>query len=185
MESDKISQMRVDPIAHIKDGIAELFRHDYTRLYQILGIFQYTIVYGIICFYLGVGLESFFPDADESKNSWAITWEVLGQTFVLALALFYIRIFVKAIPAIPTLFMAKRSGTGRDFSTASYKFSEYQGELVVAIVFIGVQLNLLSKITILAKRVLNYFGLNKGVLRIHRSKAAVATSAGSDASPGN
>jgi hypothetical protein len=161
---EDFDNLRIRPWKHFQYGMMDLFRTDRIRLYQIVGIFQYTILYGVICFYLGAFLESLFPDADEGKASWKIALEVLGQCFILALSLFYIRLFVKAIPALPTLFLPSKTTGRSDLSTASYNFSEYQGELIVSIIFIGVQLNLLSKISILAKRTLNSVGLNKVVL---------------------
>ncbi|NBR60642.1 hypothetical protein EB118_18825 [bacterium] len=161
---EEIDKLRVQPWKHFQYGMKDFFRTDKARLFQIVGIFQYTILYGVICFYFGAFLESLFPNATDDKDSWKIAMEVLGQCFILALALFYIRLFVKAIPALPTVFLPSKSRGISDLSTASYSFSEYQGELIVSIIFIGVQLNLLSKISILAKRTLNSVGLNKVVL---------------------
>lgn len=163
---ESLKDLRVQPWEHFKKGITDLFRFDRVRLFQIIGIFQYTILYGFICFYLGSLLESLFPDADDTKKSIDIAKEVLGQCFILAVGLLYIRIFVKAIPAIPTFFLSSSSKGHVDLSTASYRFSEYQGELIVSIIFIGVQLNLLTKISILAKRFLNTLGLEKQILRL-------------------
>jgi hypothetical protein len=163
---EDLEDLKVQPWEHFKKGMLDFIRIDRMRLFQLLGIFQYTILYGLVCFYLGSTLESFFPDADEAKSSWTIAVEVLGQCFILAVSLFYIRIFIKAVPAIPTFFLHRRTRGHGDLSTASYRFSEYQGELIVAIIFIGVQLNLLTKISILAKRFLNMLGREKTVLRL-------------------
>lgn len=168
-----IKELRIQPRKHFISGIQEIFRTDRARLYQLIGIFQYTILYGIICFYLGAFLESMFPDADENKKSFIIAAEVIGQCFALSVGLMYIRMFVKAMPAIPTFFLPGKGKGVRDLSTAAYKFSEYEGELIVSIIFIGVQLNLLSKINILTKRVLKYFGIERKLLL--KQKAYIQT----------
>jgi hypothetical protein len=163
---ENIDNLKIQPWEHFKHGMIDFIRLDRARFFQLLGIFQYTILYGLVCFYLGSILESFFPDANENEKSWTIAAEVLGQCFIIAVGLFYIRIFIKAIPSIPTFFLRGRSRGHSDLSTASYRFSEYQGELVVAIIFIGVQLNLLTKISILAKRFLSMLGREKDILRL-------------------
>lgn len=152
------------PIEHFFTGLADFFRHDKVRFYEVLSIIQYSAIYGVICFYLGLWLESLFPESNEKAETLSITLEVLSQCILLAVSFFFIRKLVKAIPAIPTFFTNKG-----DLGFVPYRVTEYDGEFMLGVVFVGVQLNLLSKISILAHRVLRSFGMRKKILKLEHS----------------
>lgn len=156
--------IKLKPYEHFKVGVANFLRFDRKRLYEVLGIIQYSAIYGVTCFYIGLTIENLFPDADEKASTWKITWEVLSQCILLALTFFFVRKLVKSIPALPTFFTNRK-----EFGYAPYRVTEYDGEFMLGVVFVGVQLNLLSKISILAQRVLKSFGIRKKILKLEHS----------------
>jgi cytochrome c biogenesis protein CcdA len=152
------------PLEHFLAGLADFLRMDRQRGYEVLSIIQYSAIYGVTCFYLGLGIESLFPNADEKSETWKIVVEVLSQCILLTVAFFFIRKLVKSIPAIPTFFTNRG-----ELGFAPYRVTEYDGEFMLGVVFVGVQLNLLSKISILAHRVLQTFGYRKRILRLEHT----------------
>jgi hypothetical protein len=71
--------------------------------------------------------------------------EVLGETIFLAVCVFYIRKFVKAVPF---LFYIPGKHTYHP-----YLSSEFNGEIVVSVIFITLQTNLIKKLEELSKRI--------------------------------
>lgn len=155
------------PLEHFHKGLADFLRGDKQRFYEVLSIIQYSAIYGVTCFYLGLGIESMFPNADEKSETWKIVLEVLLQCILLTVSFFFIRKLVKSIPALPTFFTNRG-----ELGFAPYRVTEYDGEFMLGVVFVGVQLNLLSKISILAHRVLKTFGFRKRILRLEHSIGA-------------
>ena len=71
--------------------------------------------------------------------------EVLGQTIFLVICVFYVRKLVKAIPFLFYL-PGKRA-------YKPYLSTEFQGEIVIAIIFMTLQTNLIKKLDELSKRI--------------------------------
>jgi hypothetical protein len=161
------SEIIKKPLEHFRTGLADFLRNDKQRLYEVLSIIQYSAIYGVTCFYLGIGIESLFPDANENTVTWKLVLEVLFQCILLTVSFFFIRKLVKSIPAIPTFFTNRG-----ELGFAPYRVTEYDGEFMLGVIFVGVQLNLLSKISILAHRVLKTFGFKKRILRLEHSIGA-------------
>jgi hypothetical protein len=131
-------------IKHIERGANDLVKFDKGRFSQILEIIQYSILYAFAAGLFGLLLERIFPVPDETKQTHIILFEVLAQCVMSALSVFYLRKIVKIVPFI------LESGTYK-----THNVDEYNGEIMIAIVFVGIQKNLITKIEILRNRFLS------------------------------
>lgn len=129
---------------HIQGRIKDLTRLDTKRLYQVIEILQYSILYAFVTGFFGICLEKLFPTPDEKKSTHRILFEVLLQCMLSALSVFYLRKIVKVVPFI----------LEKEKYYETHSVEEYNGEIMIAIVFVGVQKNLLTKIDILRSRLL-------------------------------
>ena len=127
----------------IKDKLRDLITLDKFRIIQIFEIFQFSILYIILCLIAGIYLDYLFPDPDETKSSIHLMIELSIHSIVVALAVFYIR---KICHLFPILFEIEGF---RDVHT-----KEYDGEIIVAIIFFTTQKKIFEKINILHKRFL-------------------------------
>jgi hypothetical protein len=131
--------------AHFISRVRKLFNMNSVRLNEITETVQYVILYGIVTFYIGTWTNAAFPVFDQKKSSCQLMLEVLGQTIVLAICVFYIRKFVKAVP-----FMFYIPGR---YVYRPYLSTEFHGEIVISIIFITLQTNLMKKLEELSKRI--------------------------------
>ena len=125
--------------------IRKLFNLNTIRINEISETIQYTILYGIVAFYVGTWANAAFPHFDKTKSTWELMLEVLGQTIILAICVFYIRKLVKAVP-----FMFYLPGKK---TYKPYLSTEFHGEIVISIIFITLQTNLIKKLEELSKRI--------------------------------
>jgi len=134
----------------IKDKLKDIITFDNFRIIQIFEIIQFSILYIIICLIAGIYLDYIFPEVDENKSTLHIMIELSLHSIIVALSVFYIR---KLCHLVPLVFEVKGF---REVHTR-----EYDGEIIVAIVFFTTQKKIFDKISILHKRFLK--GLNKDV----------------------
>ena len=119
-----------------------------TRLYHILESLQYGILYLIAAFIGGVGLDFTFPHADDTKTSEVLFREVALQSLLLILVVIFVRYCVKSVPILFPV------GSGSSY--VPYETPEFNGEMMMGLVFLSSQLNLLEKINILSHRLYAY-----------------------------
>ena len=131
--------------AHFMGRIRKLFNLNTIRINEISETIQYTILYGIVAFNVGTWTNAVFPHFDKTKSTWELMLEVLGQTTVLAICVFYIRKLVKTVPFLFYL-------PGK-YSYNPYLSTEFHGEIVISIIFITLQTNLIKKLEELSKRI--------------------------------
>lgn len=127
---------------HVTENLEKLLTVDTVRGHHILEILEYSLLYAVIAGLAALGIEKIFPVPDEEKPTNRILVEVLLQCMLSAVAVFYIRKIVKVVPYIFE-------------NSASYDphdVMEYNGEIMIAIVFVGFQKNLLTKLEILRQR---------------------------------
>tara|TARA_Y100001970_G_C14164419_1_gene820436 strand:+ start:948 stop:1376 length:429 start_codon:yes stop_codon:yes gene_type:complete len=126
-------------IAKVFDkNIKELFKFNKTRINQLLEIAYFSIIYMFLSYNVGHLLNNFFPKLDENKNKLIILLEILAQGIVTAIGVFYIRKIAKLFQ-LPFSF-------GR-FS--KNKTTEYEGEVMISIIFFATQLKIIDKIIFL------------------------------------
>jgi hypothetical protein len=131
--------------AHFMGRIRKLFNLNTIRINEISETIQYTVLYGIVAFYVGTLANTAFPAFDKTKSTWELMLEVLGQTIVLAICVFYIR---KLVKTIPFLFYLPGKHTYNP-----YLSTEFHGEIVISIIFITLQTSLIKKLEELSKRI--------------------------------
>ena len=131
--------------SHFMSRLRKLFNLNTIRINEITETIQYTILYGIVTFYIGIWTNAAFPAYDKTKSTVELMLEVLGQTIFLALCVFYIRKLVKIVPFLFYL-PGKRAYN-------PYLSTEFHGEIVVSIIFITLQTNLIKKLEELSKRI--------------------------------
>ena len=112
-----------------------------TRLNEIIEIVYYSIIYMILTYSIGHTLNRIFPKLDEKKSNHILILEILVQGVATALCVFYIR-KVAHLFHLPFSF-------GR-FS--KNKTTEYEGEIMISIIFIATQVNVIEKITWLSSK---------------------------------
>tara|TARA_Y100000022_G_C13088085_1_gene300934 strand:+ start:110 stop:514 length:405 start_codon:yes stop_codon:yes gene_type:complete len=127
----------------MKNKFLDLVTLDDFRLTQLFEIIQFSVLYIIICLIAGIYLDYLFPDPDENKSTLSILLELSFHSIIVALSVFYIR---KICHLFPLMFKAKNF---REIHTR-----EYDGEIIVAIVFFTTQKKIFEKINILHKRFL-------------------------------
>ena len=127
----------------MKNKLSDLVTFDDYRLTQLFEIIQFSILYIIICLITGIYLDYLFPDPDETKSTLHILLELSIHSIIVALSVFYIR---KICHLVPLMFEVK------DFREIHTR--EYDGEIIVAIVFFTTQKKIFQKINILHKRLL-------------------------------
>jgi hypothetical protein len=126
------------------------------RIMQLLELFQYSVIYFFVAFIFGTGLDFLFAAYDETKETWMLVLEVLGQAVLIILGAFYIKKLVKLMPFVFYL-NVDIDGDGKVQKYSPYRTTEYHGEMMIgAIVFIAVQVNFLRKISLLADRSIKF-----------------------------
>ena len=120
-----------------------LITFDKIRLYKLLEISQYMLLYLLISIPISVILEEIFPDVDESKPTWQIMIEIILQMIMLGILVFYL---LKIVKLFPFIFMGYKS-------YVEHKVFEYEGSITLSLVMLGTQKNLVSKIHIIRKRI--------------------------------
>ena len=124
----------------MKNNFSDLVTFDNYRLTQLFEIIQYSVLYIVICLITGIYLYYLFPDPDETKSTLHILLELSFQSIIVALSVFYIR---KICHLVPLMFKVKNF---KEIHTR-----EYDGEIIVAIVFFTTQKKIFEKINILHK----------------------------------
>ena len=119
-------------------------------------------------FFGGVGLDTLFPHYDPKKPVADIRREVIFQCIALVLVVYLTRLFVKSIPL---LFPIHASAKYIPYQTA-----EFNGEMMMGLIFLGVQLNLIQKLDFLAGKLYEWIfneerrGRENGTAFIHKLK---------------
>ena len=127
---------------YIENRIDKLIRHDEVRLMELLESIQYGLGYFFVGFILGVLTDMLFPIYDPNKDELTVFTEITLQCILLIVVVFYCRKIVKLMP-----FAFAFSSKYRAHQT-----EEYHGEIMIAVVLIGVQINLIKKLDFLSKK---------------------------------
>ena len=141
----------LDPKTHFLAGMKDVFRFDTVRFINIVGTVQYGLLYAIVFFFVGIGLERLFPVFQKGAVPSKLIGQVLLQCFAITIVIFYARKFVEAIPGVlsffPSMFNLDKL---LEKGYIPYGIDEYKGEMMASLVLIGTQVNLMQKIGALA-----------------------------------
>jgi hypothetical protein len=138
------------------------------RFFHVLESIQYAVLYMLTAFFAGVGLDFAFPHYDPKKPVPVIRREVIFQCIALVLVVYLTRLFVKNVPI---LFPIPSAVKYRPYETA-----EFNGEMMMGLVFLGVQLNLVQKMDFLAEKLYEWIfseerkGRANGAEFVHKMK---------------
>jgi hypothetical protein len=135
--------------------LASLVQFDEVRLMQIFESIQYCLGYLVVGFLFGTILDSVFPKFEEEKETTSIFLEVILQTIALIILIFYTRKVVKLMPFLFTVNFDV-NGDGVIQKYRPYESTEYSGEITIAIILIGSQINFIRKIDVLSRRFQSY-----------------------------
>jgi hypothetical protein len=141
----------LDPTTHFLAGMKDVFRVDTVRFINLVGTIQYGLLYAVVFFFLGIGIERLFTPFRAGAPPSELVGQVLLQCIVITIAIFYVRKFVEAIPGILSFFPSDFNlDKLMDKGYIPYGIDEYKGEMMLSLVLIGTQVNLLQKIATLA-----------------------------------
>ncbi len=126
---------------HMVNKFKYFTRVDSKLINKISEILFYSILYVLFSIYVGILINSMFPAFDDKKNDLAILIEVLLQSSVTAVSVFYIRRFVNLIP-FPILFGDK---------VEPNEAINFTGEVMFSVVFVSTQVKIIEKIAYLSK----------------------------------
>ena len=132
---------------HVKKQFNKLISVDKIRMHKLLFIMQYSLLYLFAGLGLGSAVDHLFPDYDPEKENMDIFKELTLQTLVIGVTLFYAR---KLVKVVPYLFNFDNSFS----SSHAQNIPEYQGTLILGLVFVATQTSYLKKIQHLSKNVI-------------------------------
>jgi hypothetical protein len=142
-------------IEHIQDRTQKLFNFNEVRIMELLENVQYGLGYMGLAFIIGVSLDYVFPKYDEEQDTRQVILEIALQIVLLIVGAFYIR---KIVKIMPFLFVINFDidGDGRIPKYRPYESTEFEGELMMGLVFVASQRNLLNKIDLVSERLYAY-----------------------------
>ncbi len=113
---------------------------------EILESLQYGLIYSFLAFMVGVSIDWVFPDFNEETKTSTLTIEVILQSLIVILAVFYLR---KLVKVVPFLFIFHWPGASK---YRPYESTEYGGEVILSLIFFATQFNLIKKLDLLSRR---------------------------------
>ncbi len=120
-----------------KKQLNDLILVDKKRFKELTEIIQYSVIYIIICLIFGIVLNKLSPNPDENEKSYIIFIDLIIQSILISLCVYYIR---KICHLIPPFFNIKRHTHA------------FNGDIMIAIIFFTTQTKIPRKIDILHKR---------------------------------
>lgn len=126
---------------HFEERFQSLIAADRIRFMQLFEILQYGFLYILVSFFLGSFFDTLFTAPDEKTPTEKMFLEVILQSLLFVISVFYIRKLVKLVP------LAISAKGFRPYET-----DEYSGEMIIAVVLVATQFGLLKKIDILSRR---------------------------------
>lgn len=120
--------------------LQKVTQFDKIRLHKLFHICQYQILYVIVGLILGSSVNYLFPEYDEKKAYSDILKEVLLQAGLLGIFIFYIRKIVKLVPYVLSF------DTDYIPYKNEYALPEFNGFIIISLIFVSTQMKLLKKI---------------------------------------
>jgi len=138
MSSEDLDESK---ISDKKTFMNHVFRFDQETKFDLSNLFQYSLLATIPVVLLNKLMKHYIPEADETKGTVEILFELIGQLIILFIGLFYVHRIVTYIP--------------------TYSGEDYQPVTLLNIVLIGltillsIQTKLGEKANILVERFMN------------------------------
>ena len=124
-----------------------LVKMDSERATHLLELVYYSLLYAGVGMIAGSALDQLFPPLNSKIETQHLIWEIVGQTIVIVVCVFYIRKLVQLVPFFLNLSSNYELGSA----------TEYQGEFVLGLIFISIQTSFLSKVAMLRDRLVAQF----------------------------
>lgn len=131
---------------HFETHLESLFATDKVRFMELLESIQYGFGYLIVGFFAGTVLDYSFPSFNEDTPALTVFLEVLLQSLLLIILVFYVRLLVKSMPSLFDFHL------GKQVRYVPYSASEYGGELMISLAVIGAQFHLIKKLDFLSRK---------------------------------
>jgi hypothetical protein len=152
-----------DAVEHMSQRFRSLLLLNEVRIMELLESLQFGIGYLVIGFLAGITLDYIFPRYDETKNPWTVLGEVTAQCICLILVTYYVR---KIVKIMPFMFVMNwdLDGDGKVPKYRPYESTEYSGEIMIAVILIGTQINLIKKIDLVSRNLYQFiYGDTKAI----------------------
>lgn len=140
---------------HFETHLQSLFATDKVRLMELLESIQYGFGYLITGFFAGTLLDYSFPSFNEDTPALTVFLEVILQSLLLIILVFYVRLLVKSMPSLFDFHLEKH------LRYVPYSASEYGGELMISLAVIGAQFHLIKKLDFLSRKFYTYLYAHK------------------------
>lgn len=130
---------------YVRDRMKRLFKFDRERLLKLLEIAQYSIIYAILGAFFSSLIDhlfkKFLPYDENASTTW-ILFQITFQCVIISLTVYYLR---KITHIFPFVFMG--------LSRKEYRTMEYQGNIMLAMVFLGTQFEFMRKLILFQERI--------------------------------
>ena len=136
------------------ERVESLFTFDCIRISRILETAQYAVIFGILALFAGWGIDqmvkSLYPQPNgvrgkcktfTYRQSWRVVGVILFQVMCSAVLAIYIRKLGDVVP----FFFGSCSGR----YIPHWKVKEVEGEIAIALVYVGIQTNLIEALATL------------------------------------
>lgn len=141
---DKFPLTNLSMKEHVKVQFKKLVALDKIRMHKLMFLVQYAILYVLVGLGAGSLVDNIFPEYNPDKKNSEIIKEIVFQTAVNAVALFYAR---KVVMLCPYLFNFDNS-----FSHShAQQMRGFHGTIMLTIAFIATQTSYLKKIQHISK----------------------------------
>ena len=135
---------------HVQRHMKSLFAMDKIRFMELLESIQYGFGYLLVGFLAGTLLDYSFPSFNEETPVWVVLLEVIVQSLLLIILVFYVRLVVKTMPSLFDFHLKGRS------RYVPYSTSEYGGELMISLAVISAQFHLIKKLDFLSRKLAEF-----------------------------
>ena len=154
----KYSPVSLDKHAweHVQERVRSLFLFNEVRVMELLESIQFGLGYLIVGFFAGTLADYSFPRYKEDISTQELFLEVILQSILLIILVFYVRKIVKIMP-FAFILNIDINRDGKIDKYKPYEASEYGGEVMIALAILGAQFNFIKKLDLLSRRLYKWF----------------------------
>jgi len=143
----------MDEASTFGDRLSSLFRFDCIRLARILETAQYALIFSLLALIVGIVIDSSFKqaynkiEARASKDGRQLSLKGTPGLMLSQIGLIFLQVVISAILVIYIRKVGKLPPFILNFCGEDYvqhhKVNEVEGEIAIAIIFVGVQTGLI------------------------------------------
>lgn len=136
---------------YFESRVEKLVRFDSIRANELAELGQYAVIYTLLSIFVSGTLNLLFRPYDEGISTRRLAYEVIMEVLIIVIVVFYMR---KLIKTVPFLFNMHWPGA---VTYRPYLSTEFNGEIAIGIIFIGMQFRLIKKLDLLSRRLYSAF----------------------------